>query len=331
MPGERLPEADAGHYDARMAARNRRECNMPEAKQLTVAISSRALFDLDESHRIFEERGKEAFCRHQIEHEDETLPPGVAFTLVRKLLALNSGLDVPLVEVILLSRNSADTGLRVFNSIRHHGLAISRAAFTSGQSPFGYIAAFGADLFLSAHAEDVALALEAGHAAATILASGKAARESEQLRIAFDGDAVLFSDEAERVYRSKGLEAFTVHETSAARKPLSGGPFKAFLGALHRIQALFPADRSPLRTALVTARGAPAHERVVRTLRAWDIRIDEALFLGGLEKGPFLRAFGADIFFDDQKRHCESASLHVATGHVPHGVANDPGRADAAG
>ncbi|CAL1241165.1 5'-nucleotidase [Candidatus Methylocalor cossyra] len=297
---------------------------MKQDKKLVVAISSRALFDLDASHRVFEEQGKEAFCRYQVEHEDETLAPGVAFNLVKKLLAINRQLPAPEIEVILLSRNSADTGLRVFNSIRHYGLEISRAAFTSGQSPFNYIAPFGADLFLSANAEDVACALAAGHAAATILASGPAANASEQLRIAFDGDAVLFSDESERIYRAGGLQAFTENEISEARKPLSGGPFKAFLAALHRIQTLFPADQSPIRTALVTARGAPAHERVVRTLRAWDIRIDEALFLGGMDKGPFLGAFGADIFFDDQKHHCESAARHVATGHVPHGIANHP-------
>jgi 5'-nucleotidase len=295
---------------------------MEQNKKLIIAISSRALFDLDESHRIFEEQGKEAFCRYQVEHEDETLPPGVAFTLVKKLLAINTVLPDTMVEVILLSRNSADTGLRVFNSIRQHGLTISRAAFTSGQPPFGYIAPFGADLFLSTNAEDVAQALNAGHAAATILASNPSANASEQLRIAFDGDAVLFSDESERVYRAGGLQAFTENEITEARNPLSGGPFKAFLAILHQIQALFPADQAPIRTALVTARGAPAHERVVRTLRAWNIRIDEALFLGGMEKGPFLRAFGADIFFDDQKGHCDSACLHVATGHVPHGIAN---------
>lgn len=295
---------------------------MNQAKKLVVAISSRALFDLDESHRVFEEDGKEAFCRYQVEHEEQILEPGVAFPLVKKLLAINRVLPETTVEVILLSRNSADTGLRVFNSIRHHGLDISRAAFTSGQPPFGYIAPFSADLFLSSNAEDVALALEAGHAAATIIASGKAANESEQLRIAFDGDAVLFSDESERIYRAGGLAAFNENETTEARKPLSGGPFKAFLATLHHIQTLFGADQSPIRTALVTARGAPAHERVVRTLRAWDIRIDEALFLGGMEKGPFLRAFGADIFFDDQQKHCDSARLHVATGHVPHGIAN---------
>lgn len=300
---------------------------MKPNRKLVVAISSRALFDLDEAHRVFEEQGKEAFCRYQIEHEDEVLPSGVAFTLVKKLLAINGILPFPVVEVILLSRNSADTGLRVFNSIRHHGLDICRAAFTSGESPFNYIGAFGADLFLSANADDVARALSAGHAAATIIASAKPANESEQLRIAFDGDAVLFSDESERVYREGGLEAFTRHELAEAKNPLSGGPFKNFLAGLHLIQTQFRADESPIRTALVTARSAPAHERVVRTLRAWDIRIDEALFLGGMDKGPFLRAFGADIFFDDQKTHCDSACLHVATGHVPHGVTNQ-GEAD---
>ena len=171
---------------------------------------------------------------------------------------------------------------------------------------------------------DVKQALAAGHAAATILTSVKSPSATDQLRIAFDGDAVLFSDESERIYREQGLEAFTEYEASEARKPLSGGPFKAFLAALHHIQTLCGADASPIRTALVTARAAPAHERVVRTLRAWNIRIDEAIFLGGMEKGPFLRAFGADIFFDDQQGHCDSASQHVATGHVPHGVANAP-------
>lgn len=298
---------------------------MTADKKLVVAISSRALFDLDESHRIFEEHGKEAFCRYQIEHEEELLRPGVAYPLVRKLLAINETLRQPTVEVILLSRNSADTGLRVFNSIQQHGLAIARAAFTSGGSPFSYIAAFGADLFLSSDAGDVRKALAAGHAAATILASNQPASESGQLRIAFDGDAVLFSDESERIYREQGLEAFTEYETQEARKPLTGGPFQPFLATLHHIQTLFAADEAPIRTALVTARAAPAHERVVRTLRAWNIRIDEAIFLGGLAKGPFLSAFGADIFFDDQQGHCDAASQHVATGHVPHGVANADG------
>ena len=291
-------------------------------RKLVLAISSRALFDLDECHQLFETEGKEAYCRYQIAHEEEVLAPGVAFHLVRKLLAINQAFPEPLVEVILLSRNSADTGLRLFNSIQHHQLNISRAAFTSGDSPFGYIAAFGAHLFLSAHAEDVVKALDAGYAAATIFASPCGGNQSEQLRIAFDGDAVLFSDESEQIYQAHGLRAFTENEREEAHTPLTGGPFKEFLAALHHLQTRFSAESSPIRTALVTARSAPAHERVVRTLRAWNIRIDEALFLGGMEKGPFLRAFGADIFFDDQKGHCESASQHVATGHVPHGISN---------
>lgn len=293
--------------------------------KLVVAISSRALFDLDESHAVFEQEGKEAYCHYQIEREDEILPPGVAYPLVCKLLAINSDFPGkrPAVEVILLSQNSADTGLRIFNSIQHYALDITRAAFTSGKSPFGYIRAFDAHLFLSTNADEVVQALEAGFAAATIFPSTKSLNESKQLRIAFDGDAVLFSDESERIYKKHGLEAFTENEKAEAKVPLSGGPFKSFLAALQNIQKHYKADDSPIRTALVTARSAPAHERVVRTLRAWDIRIDEALFLGGMDKGVFLKAFGADIFFDDQKGHCESTSAHVPTGHVPHGVANE--------
>lgn len=297
--------------------------NIPKVQKLVVAVSSRALFNLDASHRIFETEGKEAFCRHQIEHEDETLEPGFGYNLVKKLLQLNAKIDVPpLVEIILLSQNSADTGLRIFNSIAKHHLGITRAAFTSGMSPYNYIRPFGVHLFLSANADDVVKALDAGFAAATILSGTTQDLHSEQLRIAFDGDAVLFSDESERVYREEGLEAFAEHEKNAARTPLSGGPFKEFLAMLHCIQSLFPPDAAPIRTALVTARGAPAHERVVRTLRAWDIRIDEALFLDGMNKGAFLQAFGADIFFDDQRGHCEAARELVGTAHVPHGIAN---------
>jgi len=293
--------------------------------KLVVAISSRALFDLDESHKVFESEGIDAYCKYQIEHEDEILKPGVAFSLVTKLLAMNdlSSVDTA-VEVILLSRNSADTGLRIFNSIDHHGLAISRAAFSGGANPYEYISALGAHLFLSSDHNDVRMALESGIAAATILPSNTSEPDniSGQLRIAFDGDAVIFSDEAEQIYKTRGLEAFTASEKAAARKPLSGGPFKVFLSVLHQIQVAAPPESSPIRTALVTARAAPAHERVIRTLRAWDIRIDEAFFLGGMNKSEFLRSFDADIFFDDQAGHCESARQHVPTGHVPHGIAN---------
>ena len=290
--------------------------------KLVVAISSRALFDLDESHQVFEAKGEEEYSRYQISQEGVPLLPGVAFSMVRKLLALNTDPSRPRVEVVLVSRNSADTGLRVFNSIRHHGLDISRAAFTRGAPPYRYIASFGAHLFLSANPEDVRGALDAGIAAATILPSGSEEFRSGQLRIAFDGDAVIFSDEAERIYVEGGLDAFNQNETESSEKPLPGGPFKPFLAALHDIQSDFPVKSSPIRTALITARGAPAHERVIKTLRSWGIRIDEALFLGGKEKGAFLKSFGADIFFDDQIRHCDSAAEYVATGHVPYGVKN---------
>lgn len=293
--------------------------------RLIVAISSRALFDLSASHRLFETEGVDVYRDYQVAHESDILEPGVAFPLVKKLMNLNALLgERGRVEIILLSRNSSDTGLRVLTSAHHHGLDISRAAFTGGASPYRYVAAFGAHLFLSADPIDVRLALDAGCAAATILPSSSLIpdQHDDQVRIAFDGDAVLFSDEAEQLYRREGLDVFNASEFAAAHEPLPSGPFKGLLVAIHRLQQLFPHDASPLRTALVTARGAPSHERVIRTLRAWGIRIDEALFLGGLSKTEFLTAFDADIFFDDQASHCEAARQHVATGHVPHGVAN---------
>ncbi|MBN7798817.1 5'-nucleotidase [Parahaliea mediterranea] len=299
--------------------------------KLVIAISSRALFNLDDSHEVYEREGLEAYSAYQVAREEEPLEPGEAFPLVQKMLRLNAMLgDEARVEVVLLSRNSADTGLRVFNSIQHYELPISRAAFCGGESPWRYIRAFGCQLFLSNEAEDVRYALDCGVAAATLVSSRGGLSDSGQLRFAFDGDAVLFSDEAERVFKTEGLEAFTASEQAAARTPLSGGPFKPFLAALHRLQQSFPASEAPIRTALVTARSAPAHERVIRTLRAWNIRIDESIFLGGLNKTEFLRAYQADVFFDDQQTHCASAGPHVATGHVPHGVANTPASVDPA-
>lgn len=302
---------------------------------LVIAISSRALFDLEESHALFEAQGVDVYADFQRTREDEVLAPGIAFPLVRKLLALNEDApaEAPRVEVILLSRNSSDTGLRVFNSIQHHGLDIRRATFTSGAPTWPYVKPFGAHLFLSANPESVRRALEHGIAAATLLPAPPAVptagdAPSEQIRIAFDGDAVLFDDEGERISREGGLEAFARHERERAHEPLSGGPFRAFLDALHRLQAAYPVERCPIRTALVTARSAPAHERVIRTLREWGIRLDEALFLGGRSKGPFLQAFGADIFFDDSQHNIDSAREHVTAGHVPHGVANRRGAID---
>ena len=310
---------------------------------LTVAVTSRALFNLEQSHAIFESEGLEAYAAYQREHEEDVLQPGVAFPVVRKLLALNQAAPPqgPRVDVILLSRNSADTGLRIFNSIAHYGLDIVRATFTSGQATWPYVKPFKTDLFLSANPESVRRALHFGIAAATLLPSATLPTfvddcadpmdedghqpVSSQLRIAFDGDAVVFSDESERISIEQGLEAFGRHERARAHEPLTGGPFRNFLAALQALQSAFPAGHeSPIRTALVTARSAPAHERVIRTLRHWGVRLDEALFLGGLEKGPFLEAFGADIFFDDSLQNIASARCHqrVAAGHVPHGVAN---------
>ena len=295
------------------------------SNKLVVAISSRALFNLEESHDLFEREGLQAYQQFQREREDDLLEPGIAFPLVKKLLALNQhgNRQLPMIEVILLSRNSSDTGLRIFNSIERFGLEIVRAAFTNGSPPFPYIQPFGAQLFLSTHVEDVRNALLAGVAAATILPSKAPDMSHDQLRIAFDGDAVIFGDESERISQEQGMEAFARNEREQALTPLSGGPFRGFLSALHEIQSAFPPDQSPIRTALVTARSAPAHKRVILTLRQWGVRLDEALFLGGREKGPFLQAFGADIFFDDSQHNVESARQHVATGHVPHGVSND--------
>ena len=291
---------------------------------LTVAISSRALFDLGASNRVYEEEGLEAYRQYQIEREDEKLAPGDAFLLVKKFLNINELLGRRAVEVILLSRNSADTGLRVFNSIQAHGLDITRAAFSGGSSPYRYVHPFDCKLFLSTEAGDVARALREGVAAATLLSRRRQEPDADQLRIAFDGDAVLFADDAAKVFEQEGLEAFTESERAAADEPLAGGPFKPFLAGLQALQQEFAQDDCPIRTALVSAREAPAHERVIKTLRAWDIRLDESLFLGGQDKGAFLKAFGADVFFDDQEQNCESASAHAAAGHVPRGVVAAP-------
>ena len=290
--------------------------------RLTVAISSRALFNLDDSNAIYEGEGLEAYRRYQIAHEDQVLEPGEAYNFVRKLLNINELLGLFRVEVILLSRNSADTGLRIFNSIKAHGLDISRAAFCGGEQPYRYIRAFNCDLFLSTHADDVGQALDHGVAAATLLPSQAPGNPDDELRIAFDGDSVLFSDEADRIYHREGLEAFASTEEASAGEPLGGGPFKNFLAGLVGLQKEFEGRECPIRTALVTARSAPAHERVIRTLRDWDVRLDECLFLGGADKTGFLVAFGADVFFDDQPQNCERARQHVTSGHVPHGPAN---------
>ena len=290
--------------------------------KLVVAISSRALFDFEEENRVFEQANDRAYMQLQLERLEVPAPPGVAFSLVKKMLAFNDEKE-PRIEVVILSRNDPVSGMRVFRSAQHYGLPILRGSFTRGQSPWRYLKPLKANLFLSTHLSDVRAALDAGVPAAQVYPHSAHASESHphEIRIAFDGDAVLFSDEAERVYQSQGLSAFQQHEKDRASQPLSAGPFKPLLAALHRLQ-LEGTPRMRIRTALVTARSAPAHERAIRTLMDWNIDIDEAMFLGGLDKGEFLREFEPDFFFDDQTGHIESAARHVPAGHVASGITN---------
>ncbi|HEY2337988.1 MAG TPA: 5'-nucleotidase [Burkholderiales bacterium] len=287
--------------------------------KLVVAISSRALFDFEEENRVFERDGEAAYISLQFARLDVPARHGVAFPLVKKLLAFGSSR----IEVVVLSKNDPVSGLRVFRSAEQAGLSIERGVFTRGRNPYEYLGPLKANLFLSANETDVRGALNAAVPAALVYpeSAQAASRHANEVRIAFDGDAVLFSDEAERVYQKDGLAAFTRHETTHAETPLPPGPFKPLLEALHRLQA----DKNlpmKIRTALVTARSAPAHSRAVKTLMNWNIGVDEAMFLGGLDKGAFLKAFEPDFYFDDQRGHVDSARQHVAAGHVPFGVAN---------
>jgi 5'-nucleotidase len=290
--------------------------------KLVVAISSRALFDFEEENRVFERDGEDAYITLQFARLDVPAREGVAFQLVKKLLAFNTP-KAQRVEVVILSKNDPVSGLRVFKSAAGAGLRLERGVFTRGRDPYKYLDALKANLFLSANESDVMSALEAKCPAARVYpeSAQAASRHADEVRIAFDGDAVLFSDEAEAVYQRDGLEAFTRHETANALQPLPPGPFKPLLEALHRLQSEKHLAMK-VRTALVTARSAPAHERAVRTLMEWNIAVDEAMFLGGLDKGTFLKAFEPDFYFDDQRGHIDSARLHVAAGHVPFGVAN---------
>ena len=290
--------------------------------QLVVAISSRALFDFEQENLVFEQGDDSAYMQLQLSRLEQPAKPGVAFSLVRKLLSFNAP-GAARVEVVILSRNDPVSGLRVFRSARHYGLGIERGVFTRGQPPWRYLRPLRANLFLSTHLSDVRAALDAGVPAAQVYPQSVRASDAHphEVRIAFDGDAVLFSDEAERIYQAQGLGAFQQHEIDRADQPLPGGPFKPLLEALQKLQDAASAGMQ-LRTALVTARSAPAHERAIRTLMDWDLAIDEAMFLGGLPKGEFLREFEPDFFFDDQTGHIESAAQHVPSGHVASGIAN---------
>jgi 5'-nucleotidase len=298
---------------------------------LTIAVSSRSLFQIEDGNKIFETEGQDAFNEYMRSKEDTPLRKGVAFPLVRKLLGLNSlsPNSEPLVEVVMLSRNSPDAGMRVMNSIQHYGLNIERAVFSQGLDRFKYAKALGAHLFLSTAPADVKRAIDHGLAAATMLPVEQADDTTDStVRIAFDGDSVLFSSEADECYRENGLDAFRKSELANANIPLGAGPFKIFLEEIHRLQQVLPKENPQLRMALVTARGMPAHARVLHTLRSWDIRIDEGIFAAGCPKGPLLEAFSADIFFDDTHRNIDSArSCNVVSGHVPfgsgHGIVNN--------
>lgn len=288
---------------------------------LVVGISSRALFDLETEEAIFRADGLDAYRRHQLDNEDQTLKPGAGFALVRALLKLNALTDQRFVEVVIMSRNSSETSMRIFNSIRHYDLDITRAVLSGGASLAPYLQAFNVSLFLSLHEDDVQAAVDSGVASALLYQKpDNMLDDLDQIRIAFDGDAVIFSDESERIFQIQGIEAFENHERENAKKPLPEGPFARLLKALAFMQKNFrTADgrAAPIRTALVTARSSPAHERVIRTLRAWDVAIDETFFMGGVAKSDVLAAFKPHMFFDDQHGHCDSASTRVQTGRVP--------------
>lgn len=293
-------------------------------KKMVIGVSSRALFDLTTENEIFEKQGVEAYCEYQVAHEQDILKPGPGFRLIQSILKLNEySPEQNLVEVIIMSRNSPDTSLRVFNAIKHYNLPITRAVLVSGASLAPYLTAFHTDLFLSAYEDDVQCAIDCGIAAGIICTEHMESVnvvpfQGDNIRIAFDGDAVLFSDESEQIYKARGLHAFEENEVMNAESPLEEGPFASFLRKLSDLQNELGRENCPIRTALVTARSAPAHERVIRTLRAWNVRVDEAFFLGGLEKKEFLRAFGAQIFFDDQSVHTISASQAVPAARVPY-------------
>jgi len=290
--------------------------------KLVVAVSSRALFDLETENKIFEEKGLDEYYKYQLDNETKDLKKGTGYRLIENLLKINDlfSEDEKQVEVIILSKNNAGTSLRITNAINTHKLNIERSGWTSGSDISSYLKAFKVDLFLSASDEDVVNAIENGIAAAKILPSDDSVHNSlgNQVRIAFDGDAVLFSEESELVYKEHGLEAFIEHEKKNKDNPMKKGPFAKLLLTIASIQDKFKDKQSPIRTALVTARSAPTHERVIKTLNVWGVRIDEAFFLGGSEKYEILEAFGADIFFDDQDVHLELSKGVVPSAKVIH-------------
>ncbi len=290
---------------------------------LVIAISSSVLFDTRKEHEIYTIQGRDKYVQYQIENEEKPLNKGTAFHLIEAMLRLNKiNLEKRIVEAVILSQNEPNAGLRIMNSVEHHLLDITRAAFTGGESVARYLRPYNVSLFLSRNEDDVREAIELG-VAAGLLYNPPENFESEmnQLRIAFDGDAVIFSDESEKIYQTKGIEKFIEHEKQNVTRPLPEGPFALFLKLISKIQnsqeSIDKLGIPPIRTALVTARNSPAHKRVIYTLRAWDIKIDQMFFLGGISKDQVLKEFRPHIFFDDQDVHVEPASHHVPSARVP--------------
>lgn len=288
-------------------------------KKLVIAISSRALFDLEDENKMFEKKGLKKYYKYQIKHENKRLKRGTAFDFVKNILRINKHFDDKLIEVIILSRNNAATGLRIKNSIDAYKLNVERAGWTAGTPISNYLKAFDVDLFLSVHDRDVQEAINVGIAAARIIPKKyKKERNRKDVHIAFDGDAVLFSDESEKIYQKHGLEAFIRHEKKNAKNPLPKGPFAKLLKVISHIQKKFPMEKAPIRTSLITARDFATFERVIRTFDAWNVRVDEAFFLGGVEKRRIVKSFKADIFFDDQDVHLNKTSKETPSGKVPY-------------
>lgn len=284
--------------------------------KLVIGISSRALFDLQMENDIFEEKGLQEYIEYQVQNEDVVLGEGTAYSLIKGLLELNSSFENPIVEVIVMSRNSPETGLRIFNTIDTLELDIKRAAFSGGSNIANYLGAFKVDLFLSKNQEDVQAAIDAGFAAAMVYDTPLEFKPSDtELRIAFDGDAVIFSDESEKIYQTEGLEAFAEFEKKNSQKVLPDGPFAKLFRALFTIKKKRP---SLIRIALVTARNSPAHKRVILTFREWGVNVDEAFFMGGVPKHDILKAFNPHIFFDDQDAHLDDSSKEIPAAKVPY-------------
>jgi 5'-nucleotidase len=289
---------------------------------LVIGVSTRALFNLEIENKVFDEQGIEVFREFQLQHEDELLEPGTAFYLVQSLLELNKIANKQIVEVVVMSRNSPETGMRVLNSIEKYELPITRVALTGGEPLAPYIDAYDVDLFLSKDTKDVQAVIDSKKSAAALLYSPPTTftPKDARVKIAFDADAVLFSEESEIRFKTEGMDSFHQYEKEHENDPLNEGPFAKLLIKLSKIQEHLPMriEYSPLRLAIVTARNAPSHKRVIKTLRKWNVYVDEVYFLGGLSKDKILEAFGAHIFFDDQDTHLHLASKVVPAGKVPY-------------